>query len=631
MRIPKRSYSTHTQPHSCAHIQFACFCISAAYVSPYKTACHSAYNHITDFDAGVDGLNRILQKAPGKSVLPILSANLVDPSVLDRVQPWVIKEYQVQQPHHSSGSQSGASSEAARARVLRVGIFGLLGVDAAFASRANRAKEATFVGYNDDTDERMFASFYTRASEVVARLRGAEACDLVVCLLHGGTDGDAFAEDVSLARAVPGLDAIVSGHTHGTYYTRVDRPESEVPSTHMWQCGSEGAKLGVVDFDFTPSRGLVRTARATAKGSHSHCTVIDEKSSSRDAGMVQQTDAWRVEAGALLGLDLSSLAYNGTPSGLLSGNMTEREVSSAVTRAVLSQINQDLKQGSFEAQPTDNAEPAGPAPAPAPGLPPQSVSPLLGNGRGLGGAALQLSAYISCVACVRSEVHVVDGRVPLLVSDVLRMDYITGSRPVSLFYIHKSDFLAACDLVDLLFRFVSPLFGITVSPNVIYSVGWGIPFLNRIKRFSISGVDYNDLPDRLLIGTNGYVQWQWQWQWQWQCCMPIYSGVHSGTMVALKMAQGSHMNRLRAHTHHPPLASVWLQHVICDCYEWRWNRYIAPFFWRSAELSHGAMASLPLDRDGKRIPQERLADTYATGLPVEFELLLRFLSRQSDA
>ena len=37
---------------------------------------------------------------------------------------------------------------------LRIGVFSLLGADAAFASRGNRGIDASFVGYNDTTDAR---------------------------------------------------------------------------------------------------------------------------------------------------------------------------------------------------------------------------------------------------------------------------------------------------------------------------------------------------------------------------------------------------------------------------------------------------------------------------------------------
>lgn len=76
--------------------------------------------------------------------------------------------------------------------------------------------------------------------------------------------------------------------------------------------------------------------------------------------------------------------------------------------------------------------------------------------------------------------HEVDGRIPLLVSDVMRMTGITGARHISLFYISKYDFRAACDLTDLLTRYVSPLFGITIAGNVQFKLGWGLPFYNRV-------------------------------------------------------------------------------------------------------------------------------------------------------
>ena len=87
-----------------------------------------------------------------------------------------------------------------------------------------------------------------------------------------------------------------------------------------------------------------------------------------------------------------------------------------------------------------------------------------------------------------------DGRVPLLGSDVYRTMGITGGRPVSLFYMHKSAMRGAMDLTDLLYRYVSPIFGITVSPNVQYRLGWGIPFVNRVKvRTDIEEIDTEEI------------------------------------------------------------------------------------------------------------------------------------------
>ena len=55
------------------------------------------------------------------------------------------------------------------------------------------------------------------------------------------------------------------------------------------------------------------------------------------------------------------------------------------------------------------------------------------------------------------------------------------------------------------------------------------------------------------------------------------------------------------------------------------NGYIAAHFWKTAEFSRGVLASLPLDAQGRRIPLERINGTLATGLPVEYALIMRYL------
>lgn len=131
-------------------------------------------NH--DFDAGVDALKRMLTKikaSPSPSPSPstpsspaVLSANLNE--VLPGVAPYTVKEY------------STATA------TVRIGIFGLLSPDAAFASRANRRGQATFTGYDDVTEARNPEAIFALATAIVSKLRADESCDLVVALYHGG-------------------------------------------------------------------------------------------------------------------------------------------------------------------------------------------------------------------------------------------------------------------------------------------------------------------------------------------------------------------------------------------------------------------------------------------------------------
>jgi 5'-nucleotidase/UDP-sugar diphosphatase len=112
---------------------------------------------------------------------------------------------------------------------VRVGIFGLMGKEA--ASFAPEAKPAVF----EDIAE--------AAKRMVKILKDQEKVDLVVCLSHSGTKKDlSESEDEQLAKAAPGIDVIISGHTH----TVLPRPII-VGSTVIASCGANSAYLGVLD------------------------------------------------------------------------------------------------------------------------------------------------------------------------------------------------------------------------------------------------------------------------------------------------------------------------------------------------------------------------------------------------
>lgn len=109
---------------------------------------------------------------------------------------------------------------------LRVGFFGLLGDDA--------ASVAPFASPVD------FETASVAAQAMVAALQ-AQGVDLIVCLSHSGLE-----EDSALAAAVPGIDVIVSGHTHEKTETPLI-----VGDTAIVQAGSYTKNLGVLDLDLT--------------------------------------------------------------------------------------------------------------------------------------------------------------------------------------------------------------------------------------------------------------------------------------------------------------------------------------------------------------------------------------------
>ena len=70
----------------------------------------------------------------------------------------------------------------------------------------------------------------------------AQGAEFIICLSHSGVDSDSEkSEDEQLARNVPGIDVIVSGHTH----TRLDEP-IVVNSTYIVSSGQYSEYLGVI-------------------------------------------------------------------------------------------------------------------------------------------------------------------------------------------------------------------------------------------------------------------------------------------------------------------------------------------------------------------------------------------------
>lgn len=180
-------------------------------------------NH--EFDLRPAGLSRILESAERKGKLPtIVASNVVfsDESAEDDalkadfdkglVKPYVVLE------------EDG----------LKIGFFGLMGYDA--AEVAPFADPVTFSDYKE------------KAREMVKTLRETEKVDLVVCISHAGLrDDKKKSEDEIMATEVPGIDIIVSGHTH----TNLPEP-IVIGKTVIIQAWENAKVLGVLDVSVGP-------------------------------------------------------------------------------------------------------------------------------------------------------------------------------------------------------------------------------------------------------------------------------------------------------------------------------------------------------------------------------------------
>lgn len=84
---------------------------------------------------------------------------------------------------------------------VKVAVFGVMGIEA-----ISQAPESGV----------LWKDYIARAKEVVDEIQRNGEADLIVCLSHAGyyyADGDQ-SEDVQLAKDVPGIDVIISGHSH---------------------------------------------------------------------------------------------------------------------------------------------------------------------------------------------------------------------------------------------------------------------------------------------------------------------------------------------------------------------------------------------------------------------------------
>ncbi|MEG0767347.1 MAG: 5'-nucleotidase C-terminal domain-containing protein, partial [Clostridia bacterium] len=110
---------------------------------------------------------------------------------------------------------------------LKIAVFGVLGVDAdACAPMSNMH----------------FEPIADAAKRVVAALEAKEQPDYIICLSHAGTDPNPKgSEDELLAKAVPGIDVIISGHTHS-----VTKTPLVVNNTFIVSCGAYTENLGAL-------------------------------------------------------------------------------------------------------------------------------------------------------------------------------------------------------------------------------------------------------------------------------------------------------------------------------------------------------------------------------------------------
>ncbi len=185
-------------------------------------------NH--EFDYRQQGLADMLNaaKESGAPLPAIVQANYTTPenpetavSLLNAFENYPVTPYTViEKPYVDvPGAHTGDKD------TLRIAVFGLMGLDS--------HECAPMSGM-------VYESIIDAAKRVVAEIQSKEDPDYIICLSHAGTE-DGRGEDYELAKAVDGIDVIISGHTHTTLSEPI-----EVNETLIVSCGPYTKNLGVL-------------------------------------------------------------------------------------------------------------------------------------------------------------------------------------------------------------------------------------------------------------------------------------------------------------------------------------------------------------------------------------------------
>lgn len=180
-------------------------------------------NH--EFDYGVPSLAHMFDvAADSKDPLPTLVLGNVD---------WSKNDKQTKTLKASLVDHYGAKEYVIiKKGKFNIAVFGL------FGKQANFCLSGSTITINDPISS---------AKNIVQKIKQNESADLIVCLSHGGTFKNyRKSEDEQLAKAVPEIDVIISGHTH----TKHDKPIIH-GNTIIGSCEAYGEYLGTINLEQT--------------------------------------------------------------------------------------------------------------------------------------------------------------------------------------------------------------------------------------------------------------------------------------------------------------------------------------------------------------------------------------------
>ena len=417
-------------------------------------------NH--EFDAGEKGLETMLEKARAMNpTFKIVVSNLDEsgknsflknfmknnsgevkggsvPKTLERKT--LIHQVLIKEIYHEG-------------RTLKVGLIGLLGPDAAFASLSDR-KNVSFVGYKDAVSKARMKDLVVLTQKWTDILKKKKKADIVVVVIHGGAP-----EDEELAKEVEGLDVIIAGHTHRVYES-LNGPKGVI----LAQAGSYGRFLGRIELEYF--EGRVRSR----KKARQHLILIDD-SIPVDKEVFDKIESYKLLISKKV-LKGSRYRYD-TPiyknkKRVERGYLPTSDLGKLVTTGLRSELNKQLDD--------------------------------------------PIDVYFSPLALIRwGAIPALKGKkegTVIQYSDIFRMlgmgfdEELRPGTPIVDFYISKDDFVKVLQFTEL-YRLINHHSIISYSPSLSYETYGKIPVLkNKKKTLRLHGKPFSKWPDRIHVATN---------------------------------------------------------------------------------------------------------------------------------
>jgi 5'-nucleotidase / UDP-sugar diphosphatase len=332
----------------------------------------------------------------------------------------------------------------------RVGLLSILGPDGARISAPLR-QETQFIGFNDEKMKIEWEPLLDLLKQEVIDLRQKHQARFVVIVMHAG-----HPEDLKIAQEVPGVDVIISGHTHQAYESVL-----QVNDTWISQSGCYAQNLGKLEFSIIDDK-----LQLSNQGSH----LIPI------TGRVQANKMWDrriLEYRASLDQKIlrdKPYGHLNSSSHIMSINeprLRGDDWSLEVTSIIKEQFEIETSQ--------------------------------------------ELAFYFTSKALIRTGLEAPMKNTPIQLSDLFRVlslsteqDKLYGAQ-TSAFYFDKKD---TKKLIQFLFfyRRLSRAFNPSFSDDITYDVPTiRIPYFREITNLRWRGKAYRDWPELMPIATNSIV------------------------------------------------------------------------------------------------------------------------------